>query len=52
MEWIKDYWYVILLGLIAAMFLFGRKTNVNAHDHQNDSNAGGKEHKDGSGCCH
>ncbi len=57
MEWIKDYWYLILLGLVAAMFLFGHRTkkntDVNIHeDHQHGPHTGEKAHKSGHGCCH
>ncbi len=27
MEWIKDYWYIILLGLFAYIFILNRRPN-------------------------
>lgn len=54
MEWIKDYWYVILLGLIAALFLFGHKTKSDQgsmQDHHEPHTEGAKK-KGGHGCCH
>lgn len=56
MEWIKDYWYVLVLGLVGAMFLFGHKTkkdtDMNVHDEpHHGSNTREKAHKSGHGCC-
>jgi hypothetical protein len=56
MEWIKDYWYVIVIGLVAAMFLFGKRTGKGhsgaerGHDHEGQADA--KSGKSGHGCCH
>lgn len=57
MEWIKDYWYIVVLGLVAAMFLFGHRTGRNTDtevqdDDQHGPHAGEKAHKSGHGCCH
>jgi len=57
MEWITNYWYLIVLGLVAAMFLFGYRTKQNTDtdiddDHQHGSHTGEKAHKSGHGCCH
>lgn len=57
MEWITNYWYIIVLGLVAAMFLFGFRTKQNTDtdindDHQHGSHTGEKAHKSGHGCCH
>lgn len=54
MEWIKDYWYVVVLGLVAAMFLFGHKTKKSqgsAQDHHETHTEGDKK-KGGHSCCH
>jgi hypothetical protein len=54
MEWIAEYWYILLLGLITVMYLFGNRTKVsqseNVRDHQ-CTHADGKAHKSGHGCC-
>jgi len=52
MEWINDYWYVLVVGLVAVMILFGHKTKGSDQEHQHASHNGGKEHKGGGGCCH
>ena len=56
MEWIKDYWYVLVLGLIGAMILFGFRTQDNKEgniaNHRDGSDADKKEHKSGGSCCH
>lgn len=57
MEWIKDYWYIIVFGLVAAMFLFGFRTkdkiDTNIHDdHEHGAHSGEKTHNSGRGCCH
>jgi len=56
MQWINDYWYLIILGLVTVMLLFGymsKSTDKNTtHDDQNETHDGGKEHKGGHGCCH
>jgi hypothetical protein len=55
MGWITNYWYVILLGLVAAMVLFGFRSKdnkeVNAAGHQDESQKK-KEHTGGHSCCH
>jgi hypothetical protein len=56
MEWIKDYWYVVLAGLfIAGFYFFGYRTK-GQHDNVQDSSqgeeTGQKDKKSGSGCCH
>jgi hypothetical protein len=55
MEWIKDNWYLIILGLVAAMFLFGHKTNKgqkgDVNGHQDETQDSGKKHKGGHSCC-
>ncbi|UCD35458.1 MAG: hypothetical protein JSU90_01100 [Nitrospiraceae bacterium] len=55
MEWIKDYWYVILLGLVATMFFFGHKTRGGqdeSHAARHDEQTDGKSAKGGHSCCH
>lgn len=56
MEWIKDYWYVIVIGLVAAMVLFGKRTGKghggNEHGHDHEGQADTKSGKSGHGCCH
>ena len=56
MEWITDYWYVLLLGLVAAMVLFGFRTKDNEEgniaNRLNGSHEDKKEHKSGHSCCH
>ncbi len=56
MEWIKDYWYLIILGFAAAMFLFGHRSNKSqdghVHDPQHGTHSAGETHKSGHGCCH
>ena len=56
MVWIANYWYVILLGLVAAMFLFGFRTKDKAEgniaDHLSESHEDKKEHKSDHSCCH
>jgi hypothetical protein len=54
MEWIAEYWYILLLGLIVFMFLFGHRTKVsqseNFQNHQGTL-ADRKARKSGHGCC-
>jgi hypothetical protein len=54
MEWIAEYWYILLLGLVAVMFLFGNRTkegrSETVQDHQG-RHADGKANKRGHGCC-
>ena len=56
MEWIQEFWYVILLGIIVTMFIFGRRTNTHQDEKADVSQHGthteGKTHKSGHGCCH
>jgi len=63
MEWIKDYWYIILLGLFASIFILnrsrareGNRSNRGREEkmdnHQNGAHTKGKNHKSGRGCCH
>ncbi len=56
MEWITDYWYVLVLGLVAVMVLFGFKIKDNEESntasHLNESNENKKENKSGHSCCH
>lgn len=54
MAWITEYWYILLLGLIAAMFLFGHRTKgIRTEDmlHHKTTHTGAKGHKNGHGCC-
>lgn len=56
MELIKAYWFIIILGLFAVMFVFGRgkhkgqagKEHGNEHEGYSDKTAS----KSGHGCCH
>lgn len=55
MEWIMNYWYAIVLGLVTAMFLFGYRktdsTDVAAHE-EHEAETEESSHKSGrSGCC-
>lgn len=56
MEWITEHWYIFLLGLIAAMYLFGNRTkeskegNVHVQTPQG-TRADAKKHESGHGCC-
>lgn len=57
MEWIKDYWYLILPGLLAVLFFFGHKTKGSTDKNIPDGDQHGehtaeKAHKSGHGCCH
>jgi hypothetical protein len=58
MEWIANNWYIIIIGLVAAMFLLGRKPRGTPHEgtvqgHQHGAHGGEKNHKGGrGGCCH
>ena len=56
MEWVTDYWYVLVLGLVAAMALLGFKTKDNEAEKisgkQNGSHKDEKENKSGHSCCH
>jgi len=54
MEWIKDYWFAVVVVLIVAMFLFGHKTKGDVHEQQNASDSVNKGRKGGGGgvCCH
>lgn len=55
MEWIKDYWFIIILGLVAVMFFLGYRSkdklegDVLEQPLTHDSE---KTHKGGHGCCH
>jgi hypothetical protein len=56
MEWINDYWYVLVLGLVGAMFLFGHRTKkgtdtIVQDEQQQGSNTRERPHKSGHGCC-
>ncbi len=55
MEWVKDYWYIILLGLIGAMFLFGYRSKGRQEGKeqglQHETHTREKNHKDSHGCC-
>lgn len=56
MQWITEYWYILLLGLIAVMFLFGNRTrgskvgNVHVQTPQG-THADAKKYESGHGCC-
>jgi hypothetical protein len=56
MAWLTNYWFVIVLGLVAAMFLFGFRTKDNKEgniaDHSTAPDDDKKEHKGGHSCCH
>ncbi len=54
MQWITEYWYIFLLGLIAVMFIFGnRAKGGHAEDVQSHRgrHANAKKHESGHGCC-
>jgi hypothetical protein len=52
MEWIKDYWYIIVLGLVASMFFFGHRTKgIEEEKTQYDKNES-HANKNGHSCCH
>lgn len=55
MEWLTEYWYLIILGLVAVMFLFGYRSKglqeSKVHG-QHGAHHDEKPHKGGHGCCH
>jgi hypothetical protein len=56
MEWIVNNWFLfIVLGLVAAMFIFGRRPGGHhegdPHGQQEGTNDADSHHK-GGGCCH
>jgi hypothetical protein len=52
MEWMTEYWYIIIPVLAVAMFLFGyRATGTKEEEPQDDKNES-RDHKSGHGCCH
>lgn len=56
MEWVKDYWYMILIGLVVAMYLFGNRRGKGEvgeeHSHDHAEHTKEKAGKSGHGCCH
>lgn len=52
MEWIKDYWYIIVLGLVAAMFFFGFRAKDIRDDELHEDKDDSHTHKSGHSCCH
>ena len=50
MEWLKDYWFVLVVVLAAAMVFFGYKTKGGNYEHAPDS-AGEENRDNGRGCC-
>jgi hypothetical protein len=54
MEWITEYWYIFLLGLVAVMFLFGHRTKGSQAEEVNNhqgTHTDGEKHESGHGCC-
>jgi len=56
MEWITNYWYYIVLGLVAALYLFGYRTKKSTatgtdEDLRHESVACEKSHNGCNGCC-
>lgn len=56
MEWIFNNWYFfVIVGLVAAMFIFGRRPEGHheegPHDHGEGTHDVHGSHK-GGGCCH
>jgi hypothetical protein len=55
MEWIIQNWFVVALGLVALVFLFGKKSKRSregtGHVQGLGADSGEKTHKRG-GCCH
>ncbi len=56
MEWITEYWYIVLIGLFAVMFVFGYRSNRCqegiTEEHGKGTHTPEKTHKSGHGCCH
>jgi hypothetical protein len=55
MGWIIHYWYLILIGLVAAVFFFGYKTNNvpgEASGAHSEDQTDEKTKKSGHSCCH
>lgn len=57
MEWIVNNWFIIvLLGLVGAIFIFGRGTgrrqDGDPHDHQHGTDDAKRSDKSSHGCCH
>ena len=51
MQWIKDYWYIIILGLVAAMFFFGHRTKDIHEEKSQDNKNESHTDKSGHSCC-
>jgi hypothetical protein len=55
MEWIIQNWFIVVLGLIALVFLFGNRSKrsheATGHVEGLGTDSGEKTHKSG-GCCH
>ena len=55
MEWIIQNWFVVALGLVALVFMFGKKSKRSpegtGHVEGLGTDSGEKTHKRG-GCCH
>lgn len=56
MEWITSYWYFIVLGLVAALYLFGYRTKQGKDADtdeglKHESAACEKSHNGCGGCC-
>jgi hypothetical protein len=55
MQWIANYWYMIVLGLVTAMFFLGHRSHKgqdgNMHDNQHGTYGEGGAKKGGE-CCH
>jgi hypothetical protein len=52
MEWIKDYWYIIIPVLLAAMFIFGHGKTGSQEEKLQDDQPENHSNKSGHGCCH
>ncbi len=54
MEWFVENWYVVVLGLVAALFIFGYRPKKNSAQTEttHEAHADDKAHKSGHSCCH
>jgi hypothetical protein len=54
MEWIIDNWYVAVLGLVAALLIFGYRPKKDAPHAEatRETTNNDKTHKSGHSCCH
>lgn len=52
MEWITSNWYILILGLVTAMFFFGRRTKVVHAEKSLDDKKESHTKKSDRSCCH